>query len=281
MFKTGSKFFYGLAAFALVGAVLYAGYTGGHQIGMDTLLGPLTGGWKGYVGDHVGYSILISLFFVSLATGILLAAVRDGDAEALAQVVDLEVAPDAPAPVMANYWPVVGAFSFACLVLGLAVGSSLFLIGIAGFVIVTFEWAIRAWSERATGDPEANRVLRNDLMHPIEVPATAILVVAGIVLAVSRMLLALPKLGALVLFGVVPTLILIVGILVVSRPRLSQSIIATFLVIGAVALLVGGTIAAIVGERDHEEDHSSSSESHEGSLAPLPAPSQYVIQVEN
>lgn len=280
MFKTGSKFFYGLAAFALVGAVFYAAYTGDHKIGMDTLLGPLTGGWKGYVGDHVGYAIFVSLFFVSLATGILLAAVRDGDAEALAQVVDLEVAPDAPTPVMANYWPVVGAFSFACLVLGLAFGSVLFLIGIVGFVIVTVEWAIRAWSERATGDPETNRVLRNDLMHPIEVPAVAVLAVAGIVLAVSRMLLALPKLGALVLFGVVPTLILIVGIVIVTKPQLSQSIIAAFLIVGAVALLVGGTVAAIVGEREHEEDHGSS-ESHEGSLAPLPAPSQYVIQVGN
>src|SRR5690606_17298382 len=154
MFKTGTKFFYGLAGFALVAAVLHAGYTGDQQIGMDTLLGPLTGGWKGYVGDHVAYTILVSLFFVSLGTGIFLAAVRDGDAEAGAELIGLDVAPEAPAPVMVNYWPLVGAFSFACLALGLAVGSSLFLIGIAGFTIVTFEWAVRAWSERATGDPE-------------------------------------------------------------------------------------------------------------------------------
>lgn len=280
MFKTGSKFFYGLAGFALVAAILYAGFTGGNKIGVDTLLGPLTGGWKGYVGDHVGYAILVGLFFTSLVTGILLAAVRDGDAEALAQVVGLEEAPEAPAPVVPNYWPVVGAFSFACMVLGLAVGPGLFLLGIAGFIIVTIEWGIRAWSERATGDAEANQVLRNELMHPIEVPALAVIVVALIVLTVSRMMLALPKLGALVLFGAVPTLILIVGVLVVTRPRLSQSVIAAFLVIGALALLVGGTVAAIVGERDHE-DHSSSSESNEGSLAPLPAPSQYVIQVGN
>lgn len=277
MFKTGSKFFYGLAAFSLVAAILFAGYTGGNKIGMDTILGPLTAGWKGYVGDHVGYAVLLGLFFVSLATGILLAAVRDGDAEALAQVVDLEVAPEAATPTMVNYWPIVGAFSFACMVLGLAFGSGLFFIGIAGFVVVTVEWAIRAWSERATGDPEANRVIRSQLMNPVEVPATAILVVAGIVLLVSRMLLALPKLGSLVLFGAVPTLILIVGALVVSRPKLSQSVIAAFLVVGGLALLIGGTVAAIVGERDH----GSSSESHEGSLAPLPAPSQYVVQVGN
>ncbi|MEO6987722.1 MAG: hypothetical protein ABI239_03650 [Aquihabitans sp.] len=279
MFKTGSKFFYGLAAFAVVTAILFAGFTGGNKIGVDTILGPLTGGWKGYVGDHVGYAILVSLFFVSLSTGILLAVLRDGDAEALAQVVELDVAPEAPAPVMANYWPVIGAFSFACMALGLAVGPGLFFIGVAGFAIVTVEWAIRAWSERATGDPEANRVLRNELMGPIEIPAMAVLLVAAIVLTISRMLLALPQLAALVLFGAVPTLILIVGALVVTRPRLSQSVIAAFLVLGALALLVGGTIAAVVGERDHE-DHSSS-DTHEGSLAPLPAPSQYVIQVGN
>ena len=280
MFKTGSKFFYGLAAFALVAAVLFAGYTGGNKIGMDTLLGPLTGGWKGYVGNHVGYTILVGLFFVSLATGIFLAALRDGDAEALAQVVDLEVAPEAPAPTMVNYWPIVGAFSFACMVLGLAFGSGLFLVGIVGFVIVTLEWAIRAWSERATGDPEANRVIRSQLMNPIEVPAIAILAVAAMVLLVSRMLLALPKLGSLVLFGAVPTLILIVGALVVSRPKLSQSMIAAFLVIGGLALLIGGTVAAIVGERDHGE-HNSTSETEEGSVAPLPDPLHFTIQAAN
>lgn len=121
MIKTGSKFLYGLSAFGLVAAVLYAAATGDHAIGMDTLLGPLTLGYKGYVGDHIGYSVLIGFSAASLALGAFLSAVHDADPEAAASAAGLESVPEVPAPVNVNYWPIVGAFSAGAVVLGLAV----------------------------------------------------------------------------------------------------------------------------------------------------------------
>ena len=107
--------------------------------------------------------------------------------------------------------------------------------------------------------------------------------IAGMVLAVSRILLALPKVGSYLVFGLVPAAILAIGTLIVMKPKLSQSVIAGLLLFCGVAILAGGVAAAIAGERDsgeHEEHHSSEGEGEAG-LAPLPAPTSAVIIVGN
>ncbi|MBX3313805.1 MAG: hypothetical protein KF906_05735 [Actinobacteria bacterium] len=271
MIKTGSKFFYALAGLAFVAAVLYAGFTGDHKLGMDTLLGPLTFGWKGYVGEHIGYTILMSVAAVSLVIAVFFSVTRDTDAEQAAAVLDLPAAPGAAVPVSVNYWPTVGAVSFGCLALGLAVGPVLFVIGIVGLIATLFEWTVRAWADHATGDAELNRSLRSALLGPFELPIGGVLIIVGIVFGMSRILLALPSVGSIVVFGAVPAVVLGVGALVALKPKLSHSAIAALIVVGALALLVGGTVAAVVGERDHdthttETEHSS-------------APSSVVIEV--
>jgi len=283
MFKTGSKFLYGLAGLGLVSAILLAAATGDHPIGMDTLLGPLTFGYKGYVGDHVGYTVLISLSFISLFGGIFLSALRDSDAEAAAQVVGLETVPEVPAPATANYWPVIGGFSAGAVVIGLAVGPIMAVVGLVGLTITAFEWAARSWADRATGDPEVNQGIRDRLLQPIEIPALAVLVIGGIVLAVQQILLALPKIGSYLVFGLVPVAILVVGSIIVLKPKLSQSVIAGMLLVGGFAILAGGVAATIAGERDHgghSKEKGGHSKGEEG-LAPQTQNGIPVIVVAN
>ncbi|CAN5805606.1 hypothetical protein BH23ACT2_BH23ACT2_11000 [soil metagenome] len=279
MFKTASKFLFALAGFGYLAAIAYAAATAPNPIGMDSLIGPLTLGWKGYVGDHVGYSVLIGLAVCALALGVFLSLLRDSDPDAQAQVVGLETTPEVPPPAMVNYWPVVAAFSLGAVALGLAIGPVMFVIGMVGLTIAGIEWTVRAWSDRATGDPEANRTIRNQMMYPVEIPALAVLVIAGLVLAVSRILLALPSLGAIILFGLVPAIILGLGALIVLRPRMSQSTIAGLLLVGGLTVFAGGVAAAIVGERDHGQDEDHGAEQEEG-VAPLPRPSDPVNPVE-
>ena len=257
MFKTGSRFLFGLAAFGYVAAIVYAAATGDHGIGMDSIIGPLTGGYKGYVGDHVGYSVLVGLSAASLGLGIFFTALRDGDPEASAQVMGLETVPEVPAPDRVNYWPIVGAFSLGALVIGLAVGPAMFIVGGVGLAITGVEWAVRAWSDRATGDPEVNRAIRDRFLRPVEIPGLALIGIGLMVLAVSRILLALPKTGGYVVFGLVPAVIFILGYLVANRPKISQSAIAGMLLIGGIVLLGGGVVAAIAGEREHEGGHDT------------------------
>ena len=286
MFKTGSKFLYGVAAFGFVAAIIYAIATGGQKVdGVDTILGPLSLGYKGGVGDHIGFSVLVTLSAVSFFLAVLLSSVRDGDAEAAAQVAGVETVPEVPAPAAVNYWPVVAAFSAAAVVLGLAIGTELFVIGLVGLTIATVEWAISAWADRLTGDPAVNASIRARMMHPIEIPAATVIGIGIFVLAISRILLALPKNGSYLLFGLVPAIIFGVGILIVLKPTLSRSVIAGLLLFGGFAVLAGGVAASIAGEREHGggEHHEEEEEGeHGGRIAvPLPEPGQTVIRVAN
>ena len=280
MIKPGSKFLFALAAFGFLAAILYAAGTGNHTLGMDSIIGPLTFGYKGYVGEHTGYTILMSLSMAALSLGVFLSALHEADPEAEAQVVGLETVPDAVVADTVNYWPVVGAFSLAAVAVGLALGPALFVIGFIGITVTTVEWAVRAWSDRSTGDPEANRAIRNRFMYPVEIPGIAVLGIGGFVLAISRILLALPHLGAYLVFGLVPVAIMALGALVVLKPQVSQSVIAGLLVVGGLAVLVGGIVAAAAGEQKLDEKHETDGGTHgEGGLSPLPAPSATVVVV--
>lgn len=282
MFKTGSKFLYGLSAFGFVAAIAWAMTTSGLRLdSIDTILGPISLGYKGAVGDHVGFTILAWMSFTTFFLAVFLSSLRDADAEAGAQALGLESVPEVPAPVSANYWPVVAAFSVAAMVLGLAVGSSMFVIGAVGLTIATVEWAVRSWADRATGDPAVNNSIRNRLMHPIEFPMLAVLGIGGIVIAISRILLALPKGGSYAVFILVPAIIFGVGVLIVMKPKLSSSVIAGLLLVGAFAVLAGGVAAAIHGERAPEGEHSGKESKGAGRIAPLPQPGQTVIRVAN
>ena len=130
MFTSGSKYLYGSAALALVGAFFLALATAGHKIGMSALTGALTGGYKGPVGDHFGYTVLVAYAGLALLLGAVLSAVRDGDPESGAQLQGL----DAAVPVMpvrgSSHWPLVAAFGSAIAVLGLVYSSPLFILGV-------------------------------------------------------------------------------------------------------------------------------------------------------
>ena len=158
--------------------------------------------------------------------------------------------------------------------LGLVVGSPLFVIGLVGLAIVTVEWAVQAWSDRATGDPEVNRAIRNRMMYPVEIPAIAVLGIGVFVLSISRLLLALPEGGAYVVFGVVPAVVLGVGWLIAVRPKVSRSLVAALLLVGGLAVLAGGVVGAVHGEREFEEEHTK-----EGGLVHLRPPSETVLRV--
>ena len=253
MFKPGSKLWYGLAAFGFFAAFLYAGATGHHAVGMETFVGAISLGYKGRVGDHVGYTILVAVGFASLFVGIVLSALRDADPEAEAQVAGLDTVPPVEVPRTASFWPIVGAFSLGALALGLAVDKLFFYVGLVGLAITTVEWAVHNWASRATGDPEVNQAIRHRLMFPVEIPATAVIGIGLFVLLISRVLLALPEVGSAIVFGLVPVAVLVVGALVALRPKLSSSVVAVVLLVGGVALLGGGIAAGVKGHRKIEK----------------------------
>ena len=257
MFTTGFKLFFGMFAAFAAAAVVYGYATGGDVVG------PISLGWKGGVGDHIGYGVLVALSAASLAVSLVLVSFRDADADAQAALLGVEeVAADRA--VTGGLWPVVASFGAGATVLGLVLHPLVFMLGLALLVLALVEWTMDAWADRATGDPAANRELRNRIMTPIEIPVVGALSIGVVVLAASRILLSVSKLGAVVVAGVVSALILAGAVVYVNRPGLGRQMVRVLGPLSALALLLGGVLAAVVGERDFEhhgpETHEESSE---------------------
>lgn len=254
MITTGSKWYIGLGVVSLVLAVAYGWTTGGNG------LGPLTMGYKGGVGDHFGYGLLMATAGISLFLGFVTLAVRDAEAEAVAEVAGTDRVPPVK-PVPTSWWPPVTAFGVALVVIGLVAQPVLVAFGLLALGIVLVEWMVQTWAEHATGDPEVNRRIRNRVMAPIEFPVAGFLAIAVVVLAFSRIFLALSAEATVWVAAALSAVILLLVALVASRPKISRNLIVG-LVLGAAVVVIGLGVAAVVaGEREFhpavEEDSGS------------------------
>lgn len=295
MITRGSKYFYGAALVGFLTALVYGFVTGASAHGgvfevmssggiVDSLVGPISFGWKGWVGDQVGYSVLMAFAGTMLVLGGMASAFRDGSAEAVAEVQGATVdratgAVTGPAdlriatPFGLSFWPIVAAFSVGAAVVGAAVSTPLLVIGCIGLVVAAFEWTVRAWSERATGDPALNREIRNRFMLPVEVPIGAAIGIGIVVFSLSRILLAISKVGAVFFIIILATLVFVVAILLANRPHLKRSVMVTVLLVGGLAIIGGGIAGGIAGPRESEEG----SEEGAALLAPPPAQDAAVV----
>jgi hypothetical protein len=256
MTTTASKLFFGAAAVALLSAWAYGWGTGGGLTGVMLL------GFKGGVGELMGYSVLIAAAGVLALLGSTTSILRDADPEVQAAVARLEVAPAVLAPATPSYWPALGATFAVVAIVGLVASPVLFVIGALGAAAVTVEWMVTAWSERATGDPGVNRQIRNRLMGPVEVPLFGALGIALVVVSFSRIFLALDKTGTSIVAIAIGAVILAVAFVIAYRPHLPKDAVATVVVIGLLLVLVAGIAAAATGTRTiehHEEEHGSAS----------------------
>lgn len=260
MFTWGSKYLFAVGLVALLAAAVYGLVSGGDLIGV------ISAGYKGGIGDHTGYTILIAVGSMALGLGLTSLLTRDGDADAGASAVGAERALSVSTPRTPSYWAPLAAFGLACLVVGVAASRAFFALGLAVLAVVGLEWAVLAWSDRATGDEEVNRTIRNRVMGPFEIPLWSILGIAFVVLGLSRVLLTAPSaaastavasLAAAAVFGVA------VGI---AKSGASRSVITGVVAVGALAILAGGIAGAINGEREisHHGSEADSGDDHGG-----------------
>ena len=275
MLTPGFKLFFGFGVLAAVGAVIYGVATGDPAgadylgvVDRDAWKGVISLGWQGGVGEHTGFVVLIFAALVSGGLGCMLVAFRDADAESVGELAPTGETPPSTAPTHPTYWPPLLAFAAAVAVIGLVTHAAIFVIGLILAGVVAFEWMITAWADRATGDPAANRALRNRLMYPIEVPVLGAAGVAILVVGGSRVLLAVSEFSAVWIAAGVSAVILLVAMLFAARPRIAKSVITTVLAFAAVAIVAAGIVATAVGPYDHghagEHGGDEAGEIHEG-----------------
>lgn len=257
MITTGSKFFYAFAGLLFMAAAVYGYSTGGGGIG------PVSFGYKGSVGDLLGYTILVGGAVASAFVGFTQTAFRDADPQASAELLASEV-PRATSTPGTSYWPIVGAFGAGLVTIGLVLNNVFFVAGLIALGAVALEWTMQAWAERATGDPAVNREIRYRLMLPLEVPIAGALIVAVVIIGYSRVFLAVSAANAVWAALAVAATIFVIGTVLGSRPRIRTDLIAGLLVLGAVLTIGLGITAAVTGEREFEEHHEEEDHSEEG-----------------
>lgn len=255
MFTTGFKFFFGIGVALVTAAALYGYTTGGNHVG------PISLGWKGGVGEHVGYGLLVGLGLTAMGLALTLIFFRDADPADQADYMGVD-AIEPTQPVTGSHWPIVGAFGAGTIALGLVLNSAVFVLGLVICAVVAVEWMMDAWADRATGDPEANRALRNRIMAPLEIPVAGAAAAGLIVLAISRIFLNTTKLGAVIVAGIVAVIITAIGALGSSGFRPNRNLVSGLAVVAGVTLLGWGVVAAVDGEREFEE-HEVHGEGHD------------------
>jgi hypothetical protein len=264
MLTTGFKFFFGFAVAAITAAILFGYTTGGSNIG------PLTIGYKGAVGAQLPYAVLLIAGVASAALAGVLVAFRDGDARAAAQVLGVDT-PPVQRPTTASPWPLVAAFGVGITAVGLVVHAALVALGLGVIVLAALEWTMDAWADRATGDPQANKALRDQITRPFELPVGGALIVAVVVLGLSRVFLALPKEGAVWLAMGVAGVVFLVAVALVLAPRPSKNVVAGVLLVGGLAVIGGGIAAAAIGPREFEKHSTEHSTEKTGTAGTTPS----------
>lgn len=253
MFTWGPKYLIGFSLVAWGGALLYGLITGGDIVGVASL------GYKGGVGEHLGYTLLMGVFLVSAVLAGVLFATRDGEAETLARLAGTDNVPQVTPPTAPSYWGALSAFGAACLMLGVAISAVFLYLGIAVLVVVAIEWLALTWSDRATGDPATNRDVKDRMLGPIEIPMLGALGIAATMIGISRIFLAVSKTGAVVAGGLVATAIFATAVLLTQTDAPRRFISAAVAAL-AVVIIGGGVVGAIAGERElehpEEENHS-------------------------
>lgn len=259
MFTWGSKYLFGISLAAFVGAIVYGLVSGGGPVGVVSL------GYKGGVGEHTGYTLLVSAGFAALFLGIMSVITRDGDAEDMSQLAGSETPLAVKPPATLSISAPLAAFGIACLVLGVATSNLFIYLGCAVLFVVAVEWTVQAWSERATGDPAVNEILRRRLIGPFEVPMLSMLILLVGAISLSRILLAVSETAAVVI-AVVAAAFIFGSAVLIAKARTPRSVVSALVSFGVVAVLAGGVVGAAQGERDfhhHEDEHSEDGEHSE------------------
>ena len=236
MFTPGSKYFLGLTGLSLAVAVLYLYLVNPTDLGAIALFGLSASG-----ATVAGFSLFT----------------RDSDVYSAEEAVAAGTASPA-----ASVWPMILALGTALVLLGLVTNPIVFVLGVAVLVGGGVEWAVQDWAEGASFDGVYNQMVKSRVLGGLEYPGLSAVGLGVVAFLFSRVMLATSKTEAPIIFIVVSTIILIIGLLVGFKPAVLGKKVIAIAALGALALAGAGIASALAGERNElavaaEEDYYS------------------------
>jgi hypothetical protein len=241
MFTTGSKFFIGSAVLAIIATIAYG-------ISQDGVMGT--------IGLASAAAALSFLAGVSIFTHD--ATVSGSDASAIDSCAAAEPAP------RNSVWPMAFALGAVVLAVGLVTYQAVFIIGIVLLLAAGAEWTAQAWADQASAEAAHNSEVRSRIANPLEFPLAAAIGVGLIVYAFSRIMLWLSKTNTVIAFGVLGAIVVSAAFLFAYKPGVKSRAAVAVIGVGVLALVVGGAVAGLDGEREIEEHETTVDLAHEG-----------------
>lgn len=235
MITTGSKLLVGSAGLAWVAAAVYG-------IAQEGILGTI-----GLISLAVALSLLagINLF------------IGDSNVSAMDHE-SFESSAAAQATARPSLWPLLVGLGATTVTLGLATFPVIFVIGIVLIFAGTVEWLIQGWAERASADRRYNAEVRDLMIDPLELPVAGAILFAGIVYGFSRVMLGVPsKTSTVVVFSIVAIVLLAVGAFIATDRGVSKQLLGGVYGVGVLALILGGSVYGLNGEREIEEHETT------------------------
>ena len=245
MFTTGSKFLIGSSVVALVATVVYG-------IGQDGVLGT--------VGLASATACLVALTVLNVM-------LRDSNvfSDDPAPIESVSAARRAPS---SSVWPLGFAFGAVVIVVGLTSYQSIVVVGLVVLLATGAEWALQAWSERASSDAATNSAVRSRLSNPLEYPIGGAVAAGIIVYSFSRVMLWLSKTNTVIVFVVVASIVVAAAFVIAVRPKITTGAIGGVVAVGAVAVVAAGAFAGLDGERSIPEYETTTVWQQEAILHP-------------
>lgn len=234
MFPTGSKYFLGATALSVVAATLYMFLVTPSDLGAVALWGLASG-----AATLAGFSLFT----------------RDNGTDTVEEAIEAGTGPSAR-----SFWPIVVALGTAMVLLGAATVPVVFVLGIAVLAGGGIEWMVTGWADRASADSRYNSLVREKILGGIEYPGLAAVVAIVIAFLFSRIMLAVSKNGATIIFIIVASVIFALGFVFSGRPGLRRKALTVVAPVAVAALAVAGVVSALSGEREQlveaaREDH--------------------------
>jgi plastocyanin len=239
MFNSAAKLQFGLAAFALVLAVIY---------GLA-------------IEDPTGFVLMLGAFLAFTLAA--LAVTGSGVKDRAPAYLSMEDAPPVQTVVVdrslgsrPSPWPLVASVAVCIFAVGVAVDHTVVIAGLIAGLIAAAGWLAQCWREDPSYTTREGERVSQRLLTPFGLPVLALALVGIIVFSISRVLLAVPKEASLLVAFGAAILILVTFFILSARPHTGRGPLYLMAGFALISVVVAGGVTAATGYRKFENKNT-------------------------